>query len=234
MGIEWMTIATGSTGNCYLLSNGKSKLLLEAGIRFRHIREKTGFALSDIDGCLVTHSHGDHAKGIKELVRAGVNVYSAQETFDAMGATGHRCVPIEARKQVMVGAWTVMPFETVHDTPGSLGFIIASGRYKLLFITDTAYIKPTVPGLTHMVVEANFSEKIIRRRMADGELHPARVDRLRKTHMSIERLLELLAANDLSRVVWIRLVHLSNENSDEAMFRDMVQRATGKPVYIEG
>ena len=235
MGLNWATIATGSQGNCYTLDNGQSRLLVEAGVPVRMIQEKIGFVVSSLAGCLVSHGHGDHCKGIREILRAGVTVYATAETFIGAGVgISHRCCVVQPRGQFRVaGGWGVKTFETVHDIPGSLGFIIASGSNKLLFITDTAYIRFKVPGLTHVVIEANFSEKIVAERVAKGELHPARAERLRLSHMSIERALDLLAANDLSQVEWIRLVHLSNENSDEAMFKDMVEKATGIPVYVE-
>ena len=57
------TLASGSSGNCMLVSAGGTHILLDAGISARRI----GAALrvlalepSDLDGILVTHEHSDH------------------------------------------------------------------------------------------------------------------------------------------------------------------------------
>jgi phosphoribosyl 1,2-cyclic phosphodiesterase len=51
-------------------------------------------------------------------------------------------------------------------------------------------------------------------------------------HMSIEQTREMLLSNDLSKVREIWLIHLSDSNSDAEAFRDDIQAATGKPVYV--
>jgi phosphoribosyl 1,2-cyclic phosphodiesterase len=51
------SIASGSSGNCYKISDGKTSLLLECGIPIKKIKLGCDFDLSDILGCLVTHEH---------------------------------------------------------------------------------------------------------------------------------------------------------------------------------
>lgn len=51
------TIATGSSGNCYTLMNGKEMLLLDLGVSEKVIKKAIDFRISDIVGCLVTHKH---------------------------------------------------------------------------------------------------------------------------------------------------------------------------------
>ena len=55
--IEFKTIASGSSGNCYIVSNGTHKLMIECGIPIKKIREKGGFCVHEIDGCLISHGH---------------------------------------------------------------------------------------------------------------------------------------------------------------------------------
>ncbi|MBE6905334.1 MAG: MBL fold metallo-hydrolase [Ruminococcaceae bacterium] len=65
-------IASGSTGNCYLISDGKTKLMLECGIRFKKLQQAVGFTLSSISGCLITHEHKDHSHSVSDLLRMGI------------------------------------------------------------------------------------------------------------------------------------------------------------------
>lgn len=229
------SLASSSAGNCYHVSDGQSSILLEAGIPWPRIRKGVNFKTADLAGCLVSHSHKDHAKAIPDVCRNGIDCYASQETFDSFGVYNHRAIPVKAKDQVvMVGGWKVKPFDTVHDVPGSLGYFIQSyAGDRLLFMTDTAYVRYRFPGLTHVIIEANFSIDIVNCRMADGELDEMRKRRLIRTHMSVERVLDFLRANDTSRIVEIRLIHLSAENSDAELFKSMVQSATGKPVYVE-
>ena len=52
-------LGTGSTqGNCYTLTDNKGKiLLLDCGISVKDIKVGVDFKVSNIVGCLVTHSH---------------------------------------------------------------------------------------------------------------------------------------------------------------------------------
>jgi phosphoribosyl 1,2-cyclic phosphodiesterase len=56
--------------------------------------------------------------------------------------------------------------------------------------------------------------------------------RLRRSHMSIDNVLDFLKANDISAIEKIYLLHLSSGNSDEKDFKNRVQKATGVPVEV--
>jgi phosphoribosyl 1,2-cyclic phosphodiesterase len=55
--VEVKVLASGSSGNCYLINDGRTKILLEAGIPIKKIREATGFQLSQVSGALISHCH---------------------------------------------------------------------------------------------------------------------------------------------------------------------------------
>ena len=55
--MEIQTIGSGSKGNCYVVSDGKTKVLLEAGITYRKILKAIDFDIGSIDGSVVTHFH---------------------------------------------------------------------------------------------------------------------------------------------------------------------------------
>lgn len=230
--IEIQVIASGSKGNCYRVTDGNTPLLIECGIRFPAIRQALNFATSSIAGCLVSHEHGDHAKAIKEVMRAGIDCYMSRGTADALGLSGHRLKIITAGKQFRIGSWTIMPFDAVHDAAEPLSFLLASGREKLLFATDTAYIRYRFRGLTHIMVECNYQPEILRANIAEGVVSGAQKKRLLRSHFSLDNVLGFLAANDLSAVREIWLLHLSDHNSDAGAMLRAVQAATGRPVVI--
>ena len=68
--VSIQVIGSSSKGNCYLLNDGSSRLMLECGLPWRKIKEAIKFDLANIFSVLVTHEHGDHAKAVKDAAKA--------------------------------------------------------------------------------------------------------------------------------------------------------------------
>ena len=232
--MEIKVFASGSSGNAYLVSDEKTTLLLDAGIPLREIQVACGFKVRMIDGCLITHSHKDHSKAAEGLARLGVDIYSSQGTIDACRLTGHRINTVKALEGITIGTFKVLPFDVQHDAPEPLGFLIESTTTgeRLLYFTDTYYIKYRFERLTHIMAECNYSKEAMLRSIEAGYIPIELVPRLVKSHMSLEHFIEMLKANDLKEVRQIYLLHLSDNNSDEEKFREEVQKATGAEVYV--
>lgn len=225
-------LASGSSGNAYVVSVGGDSLLLEAGIRFKELRQRLSFGVNRLTGALITHEHGDHAMALAEVMKAGVDCYMSQGTAEALGVEGHRAHRIVAHAQFQVGGCAIMPFDTVHDAAEPLGFLIAQGNTRLLYATDTAYIPYRFRGLTHIMIEVNYSLDILRRSVRSGSVPASAKRRVMRSHMGIATAVEFFKANDMSRVQEIYLLHLSDGNSDAAQFKRVIQGLTGKPVMI--
>lgn len=226
------TIATGSAGNCYLIDDGRTQLLLECGITFKRIREALGFQTSKVSGCLISHSHKDHCKGVEQALKASMDVYMSQATKDEIGIEHNRIRLYENKKQFKIGSFTVLPFDVKHDVENH-GFLIHSDTGKrVLFATDTYYVKYKFNGITHLMIEANYSDDILQANVESGKVHPWLARRIRASHFSLENVIDFLKANDLSKVEEIHLLHMSDSNSDEELFKRKVQEVTGKLVVI--
>jgi phosphoribosyl 1,2-cyclic phosphodiesterase len=226
--------ASGSSGNSYRISDGKTTLLLDAGIPLKAIQVGCEFKVRQIDGCLISHAHKDHSKAADGLARLGVDIYTSQGTIEACRLVGHRIHTIKALEEIGIGTFSVLPFDVQHDAPEPLGFLIASGETgeKVLYFTDTYYIKYRFQGLTHVMAECNYGREELQRSVDAGYIPIDLVPRLMKSHMSLEHFLEMLKANDLTQVKQIYLLHLSDNNSDAARFKEEVQKATGAEVYV--
>ena len=230
--IDIRVLASGSTGNCYLLDDGESPLLIEAGIRFPLIQQGVGFTIARLAGCLVSHSHADHCKAVKDLAHRGVDVYLSKETMATLGVFGHCYHVVEPRKLYRIGRWQVLPFETEHDAEGSLGFVIEHGTEKIVYLTDTCYSRYTFTGMTKLLIEANFDPEILRENVASGEVDRSLKRRVYGNHLSIDRVLDFLRANDLSKLQEVVLIHLSDSNSDAEEFKHRVAEVVGVPVFV--
>ena len=230
--IDIRVLASGSTGNCYLLDDGESPLLIEAGIPIAKIREGTGFRIGRLAGCITSHLHADHCKAVRNLMALGVDCFMSQPTADALKLSGHRLHVVKHDQLFNVGPWAVKAFEVEHDCAGALGFLIVRNGETTLFLTDTAYSKYRFHGVNRLMIECNFDEDIIRENVASGEVDRIVKRRTYASHMSINRVLDFIKANDLSQLREVVLIHLSDSNSDAEEFKHRVAEVVGVPVFV--
>lgn len=224
---------SSSLGNSYKISSGDSFLLIEAGVKLKDMREAFGYNLSDADGCLSTHRHYDHCKYLPELSGLGIRIYCSKETASAAGVSNSPFFKeIHHKKEFFVGEWQVYPFNVEHDCEGALGFHIIHGRDRLLFITDTAYCRYNFPGVNYLMIEANFHNQKLERNFESGLIDKGRRKRILDSHFSLERVKEYIVKSDTSKLVSVFLMHLSETNSDESLFKEEIQKITGVPVHV--
>lgn len=220
-------IASGSSGNAYLLTSGDSKLLIECGITFSELKKKVKF--SELDGVIISHEHKDHCKCIKDLLRMGVFAMMSRGTMEVLHIDSSFVIECRSEKQTNIGPWKILPFAVEHDASEPLGFLIMSpSGDKILYATDTYFIRYKFSGITHFMIEANFSEEFLAENKYLGEDIK---DRIRRSHFEIKNVLEFLLSCDISKTREIYLLHLSSQNADREQFIKIIQEATGKPVY---
>lgn len=228
-------LGSSSKGNCYILENDSEALIIECGVRIADIKKALCFSFQKVVGCLVTHEHGDHAKSINEMMTMGVDVYTSHGTMKALGMNvdHHRLKTIRAGEIFRVGNFKVLPFKIQHDVAEPLGFIINHPETgNVLFITDSYYVSDTFRNIHNIIIEANFSQEIIDRKVKEGASPEFLRNRIFKSHMSLETCKKTLKANDLSKVHNIVLIHLSDGNSNAAQFQSEIEALTGKKVTI--
>lgn len=244
--MEIKTIATGSSGNCYVLTapNG-DQLLLECGIPWKRIAMGMKWDFSRLQGCVISHEHMDHARAVRDLLKRMIMVWASPGTLAAINCgDALTASPIQANEDdciehvVEAGAFTIIPFSAIHDAADPLMFVIKDSVDTLLFATDTQYMPRAFSGLTKIMIEANYDQKIMDDNFVqNGDVGPRR-KRVMKTHMSIETLEYWLRKCEesylFSELKEIRLIHLSSQNSDMREFQDRIERAIGVPVFIEG
>jgi phosphoribosyl 1,2-cyclic phosphodiesterase len=209
-------------------------LLIECGVHFDKIKKALGYKLSKVVGCLISHEHQDHCKSAKEVMAAGISVYASYGTHAAMRTEGHhRARFLHLGSITSIGEFKIIAFKVEHDAAEPLGFLINHPETGIvLFLTDTYYSKYTFSGLNNVIVEANYCQTILDKRVVDGANPKFLRDRVITSHMSLSTCKELLQANDLAGVNNIVLIHLSDGNSDAKRFQREVQEVTGKQVHV--
>ncbi len=165
--------ASGSSGNCLLLEDRETLLLIDAGISRRRVAaalKTLGFELDQICGVLITHEHSDHISGLLNLVKdRELPVYAphtvASRLLGALpGLQDHlRVIPVGERFRI--GQVEVAAFHTSHDTDESVGYRI-EGRGVYAHATDTGCVteemRRWLPGADAVLLESNHDEEMLR------------------------------------------------------------------------
>lgn len=236
--MQLICLGSGSSGNCYLLENKNECLILEAGIPFKAVKTSIDFEVGKIVGVIASHSHSDHFGYAQEYLKAGIPVYASEQT--------HAAIPDYINKEIMLpGYWyrlsqyrergfTITPFSVVHDVE-CYGFIIEHEDIgKMLFCTDTEYVKQNFKGirLNHILIECNYSQKIIDSRVSQGNTVKGLRDRVLQSHMELETCKTFIESNKTSNLMTIILLHLSDCNSDEKIFKEEIQNIAGSGTRV--
>lgn len=176
---------------------------------------------------LMSTDRKDHCKAINDIMKKSVDVYASKGTLKSLGVSGHKAHPVEAMKLFSVGNFKAVPFNTQHDAAEPFGFFITgpSGE-KLLYITDSFYIKNRFAGINILAIECNYSDET----WMPG-IKPYLKKRIQRSHFSLQNVKDFIRANDMSGCREIRLIHISKSNGDPDMFVKEIQRLTGIPTY---
>ncbi|HHH5825511.1 TPA: MBL fold metallo-hydrolase [Listeria monocytogenes] len=226
------TIASGSKGNAYVISSGRSQLLIECGINFDKIRKALNFDLSTVEGCLISHEHGDHVAGVKKMLRtSSIKLYASEGTLSVLKPLDSQQVVLKEKVAQNIGEWIVLPFRTEHDAKEPLGFMIQRKNERLLFITDSYFVRYKFKNINYLMIECNYSADILEENVINKVIHPVQKKRVLQSHFSLENVKDFLKANDLSHLREIHLLHISEKNGDPERFKNEIQAMTGIPVY---
>lgn len=217
-----ITFASGSTGNCALLSDGDTHILIDAGISMRRITKclaAHNLTEKDITGVLITHEHGDHTAGLKTMAKRACIRICAPRTIAnhlrwKIPGIDEVLDIIPTDKPFPMGEINVLAFHTSHDTDESVGYRF-SGSAELGYCTDTGCVTEgmleALCGVDAAVIEANHDEELLRY----GE-YPYFLKRRvlsDRGHLSNEACAHLAAQLCEAGAQKFILAHLSQENN---------------------
>ena len=134
---------------------------------------------------------------------------------------------LRAGDVIRLPPYTVMAVSAMHDAAMPLAYIIRhdGNGETVLYATDTYMLPNRYPGINHWLVECNYVSSKAEELLKSPEKAPL-YDRLMRSHMSLERLVEALRVNDLRRTRTIVLIHISNERGDSDLMEKTVQETT--------
>ncbi|GBU07586.1 MBL fold hydrolase [Bacteroidales bacterium] len=226
MELKFLSLASGSSGNCYFLGTENYGILLDAGLAVRSIKKvlkDNKIDLEMIMGIFVTHDHADHVKSVgvlgekynipifaTELVHAGI----ARSRYVEEQLVGSKRV-IYKENPIEIRDFKITAFEVPHDSSDCVGYLIEFGEHKFVLATDIGHISDTVAKYmlmaNHLIVEANYDLEMLKK----GSYPDFLKQRITNGtgHLSNMQTANFLAENFDLKLKNIWLCHLSRDNN---------------------
>ena len=226
MKIKFLSLASGSSGNCYFLGTDQYGILIDAGIGIRTIKKvlkEYGLSLSMIRAVFVTHDHADHIKAVGNLgEKNGIPIYSTSEIH--RGINKSYCMTeklstsvrvIDKETPIELEDFRITAFEVPHDGTDTVGYCIEFDGKVFSFLTDLGCITPVAAQYIckahYLIIEANYDEEMLKM----GPYPTYLKERIAGSngHMSNRDTATFLAENITEDLKYIWLCHLSKDNN---------------------
>ena len=250
MELALCSLASGSSGNCFLIKTENTAVLVDAGISGKQAAERLaalGVRMADISALLITHEHADHIKGLKPMVRSsGATVYASRGTMNGIPFADELAdvclfTPGDAFD---IGDIQVGTFSTSHDAAEPCGFSFTAGGRQVSIVTDTGYVTnecfASMLTADVLVLESNHDESVLRM----GRYPWFLKQRILSDHGHLSN---EAAANALLKVLkyeaedgsgnksrLVLLAHLSQENNFPEMALATMSNILGAGGFSEG
>jgi len=248
--LKFLSVSSGSCGNCYYLGTENCAILIDAGIPVRTIQKvlkENGLAFDKIYALLVTHDHTDHirsAGSIGELYH--IPVYATKEVHAGMQKnygmqkklTNASRRNLERDVEVVIPGtdFRVTPFTVPHDSTDNVGYYIevGSGEKTIRFclVTDVGHVTPDIrhylAKADHVVIESNHDVDMLMNGIYPSHLK-VRV-RGEGGHLSNQECGELVHDIYHPGLRHLFLCHLSQENNDP----DLAYRTVSNVLESDG
>lgn len=219
-------IATGSTGNCYILTSDSGEtLILDCGISIKEIKKGLNWDITGVVGAICTHSHQDHSLSVYPLRRMGIPVYAPYISQKPM-AIGSGAFRIQSFDLTTVdGRWTHTNADGM-ECP-CYGFLITHKEMgRLLYITDTELIKWKFKDINHILLGVNYDKDLV-------DADNPKANHVFRGHLSIDTACDFVKANDSDSLKNVIMCHLSSENADKDSFIEKMKKvACGANVDV--
>lgn len=226
-------IYSSSTANLYIATaNSGQRLMIECGLAPAGLQKALNYDLSGIVGCLVSHEHADHSRGIQWVMKAGIYVYASRGTLDALGASyRRRAIGMLKNTPYYIGSFEVYAYESNHDAAEPLLFVVRCDGETLLFATDTSHIIQKFKTPFNIIaIECSYDKDILQHSVDTQDIHEEVAKRLLFSHMEKQEAIRYLTEFcDLSHCRELHLLHMSADNLDKAQTKIEFE----KKLFIE-
>ena len=237
--MRYVSLASGSKGNCHACSDGARTLLIDAGLNLKQLKlrcEATGLPFDSIGAVALTHEHSDHIGAVGVMLRRTPWRFAmtpatkrAVEAIHGIEIPAHRWLHAEAGHGLAWEGWELRPFSLPHDAEDPVAWRVEAAGFAMAVVTDlghpTALVADHCQGLDLLVLEANHDVEMLR----EGPYPPLLKARIlsRVGHLSNESMGELLQRVLSPRLKAVVLAHLSEQNNDPELAAAAARLALG-------
>ncbi len=246
MKIKFISLASGSSGNCYYLGTDKHGILIDAGIGIRTIKrnlKEVNLSLTNVRAVFITHDHADHIKAVGHLgEKYNIPVYSTKEIHE--GINKSYCMTeklyssvhyINKEEPMEIDEFKILAFEVPHDGTDNVGYCIEIGDKIFSFLTDLGHITETaahyICKANYLILEANYDLEMLRM----GPYPKYLKERIAgpNGHMSNTDTADFLAENITENLKYIWLCHLSKDNNHpELAYKTVEWKLKSKGIIV--
>lgn len=238
MALRFLSLASGSSGNCYYIGTKEYGILLDAGISLRTIKKvlkDNQIGLEQIMAVFITHDHADHIKAVGSLgEKYGIPIFATQ--FVHAGIDNSRYVDeklytsrriIEKEQTISIRDLKITAFDVPHDASDCVGYLVQYKHHKCVLATDIGHINESMAQYlriaNHLIIEANYDKEMLIR----GNYPLFLKDRICNGygHLCNNETADFLAANFDLHVKNIWLCHLSKDNNHPDLAYKTVEMA---------
>lgn len=240
--IKFLSLASGSSGNCYFFTNGEISFMIDAGVGPRSSQKalsEHNLSLADLDFILVTHDHIDHIKALGIISsKFSKPVYTTQALTDSFA--GHFCTKERIRGNLHVlGKMVendvcgvkVTPFPVLHDATETVGYFIEFDGRRIALVTDCGSVTEEVSDFAKMADILIFESNYDCRMLECGPYYPSLKKRItdpRFGHLSNDQAaaaLKEIYVGRTGRLDNIFLCHISGINNTPELALNCVANA---------
>ena len=219
--MQFTILGSGSSGNCAYLECDETRLLIDAGLSGRQIRQRLltiGRTPENLDGILITHEHSDHIQGLIGLAaKLQIPVYCNRQTRDAISRSSMLIWNSGCSRRARVSiseASSIDSFTVPHDAYDPVGFLIRTHCANIGILTDlghpTKLVMERVRQANVLVLETNHDLKMLQ----DNVRRPWSVKQRivsRHGHLSNDAAADLAAEVVSADLEHLYLGHLSGD-----------------------
>jgi phosphoribosyl 1,2-cyclic phosphodiesterase len=246
MKLNFCSLSSGSSGNCYYLGNEYHGILIDAGISASYIRKflrDIDISMQSIMGVLVTHNHSDHIRGLKVLVKKNnLPVFTTLNVWNSI--LSHKLsIPRECIREISlqqkfhIAGFDIVAFPVFHDAPETIGFQISYGDKKISITTDLGHICDTsgsyIKDANLLVIESNYDDQMLE----NGRYPQFLKERIRSDngHLGNHQTAHFLADIMNDKISHICLAHLSiNNNTPEKALGTLHEVLSKRGIILYG
>jgi len=174
MKLNFCSLSSGSSGNCYYIGNEFHGILIDAGISATSIRKflkDIGISMQTIMGVMITHNHIDHIRGLEVLTRKNsLPAFTTHKIWESILTPQKKisrdCIrEISLQQKFHLAGFDIEAFPVYHDAPETIGFHICAGDKKITIATDLGHIcqtaAPYIKEANLLVIESNYDEEML-------------------------------------------------------------------------